>query len=100
MSALKRSIAAHVWRFPQLAVDSQIEQGKLTHSTFHLEAHSERPDVLDPERCLLTDDLALVPRLARMSVEIECHDGLHQVEGHPECSSEIGAVASDDNGLP
>jgi hypothetical protein len=49
---------------PKLAVDAQVEQGQLTHSVLYLEPYSKRPDVLDLERGLLTNDLALFPRLA------------------------------------
>lgn len=33
-------------------------------TTFHLQAHTQRPNVLDLERGLLTYELALIPRLA------------------------------------
>jgi hypothetical protein len=60
----------------KLAVDSQVEEGELAHPTFHLQANTKRPDVLELERCLLTDDLALVPRLAMSNVGVGSHDGL------------------------
>lgn len=60
----------------KLAVDSQVEESKLAHPTFHLEASTNGLDVLELERCLPTDDLALVPRLAMNSVELGSHDGL------------------------
>jgi len=60
----------------KLAVDSQIEEGELAHPALHLQANTEGPDVLELERCLPTDDLALVPRLAMNSVGIGSHDGL------------------------
>src|SRR5690606_4198834 len=47
----------------QLAVDTQVEKCELTHPVLHLEPYAERPDVLEFERRLLPDDLALVPRL-------------------------------------
>src|SRR4051794_6853145 len=40
----------------QLAIDSQVEERELAHPAFHLEANTKCPDVLDLERCLLTDD--------------------------------------------
>ena len=48
----------------QLAVDTQVKECEFTHSTLHLEAHPQRPDVFHLEGRLLPDDLALVPRLA------------------------------------
>ena len=60
----------------QLAVESQVEKGKLADPAFHLETNSNGPDVLELERCLLTDDLALVPWLAMNSVGVGSHDGL------------------------
>ena len=60
----------------QLAVDSQVEESKLAHSAFHLEADSKCPDVLGLERRLLADDLALVPWLAMNSVGDGPHGGL------------------------
>ena len=52
----------------QLAVDSQVEEGELAHPVFHLQANMKRPDVLELERCPLTDGPALVPRLAMSNV--------------------------------
>ncbi len=43
----------------QLAVDPEVEEGELAYAVFHLQADSKRPDVLDLERRLLADDLAL-----------------------------------------
>jgi hypothetical protein len=60
----------------ELAVDSQVEECQLAHPVLHLEADSERPDVLELERCLLADDLALVPWLAMSSGGYGSHDGL------------------------
>ena len=61
---------------PEFAVDSQVEECKLAHPVLHLEADSERPDILDFERCFLADDLALVPRFAMNGVVYGVHDGL------------------------
>ena len=60
----------------KLAVDPQVEQRELAHPIFHLKSNSERPDVLELERSLLTDDLALVPWLAMNCVGYGSHVGL------------------------
>ena len=60
----------------KLAVDSQVEERKLTHAVLHLKSDPKRPDVLDLERCLLSDDLALIPWLAMNGVGYGSHDGL------------------------
>ena len=60
----------------KLAVDSQVEECKLPYAVFHLQADSECPDVLELERRLLTDDLALVPRNTTNDVGSGSHDGL------------------------
>jgi len=61
---------------PKLAVDSQIEEGELSHPAFHLQANTEGPDFFDLERHLLTDDLALVPWLVMNNGGNRFHDGL------------------------
>ena len=60
----------------QLAVNTQVKQRELAYPVLHLEADAERPDVLELERSLLPDDLALVPRLAMSGVARGFHDGL------------------------
>jgi hypothetical protein len=60
----------------QLAVDAQVEERELAHPVLHLETDTERPDVLELERGLLPDDLALVPRLAKSVDACVAHDGL------------------------
>jgi hypothetical protein len=60
----------------QLAVDAQVEQREFAYATHHLEADAERPDVFELEGRLLSDDLFLVPRLARSGVSCGFHDGL------------------------
>jgi hypothetical protein len=60
----------------QLTVDTQVEKCELAHPVLHLEADAERPDVLQLERGLLPDDLALVPRLAKRVDACGAHDGL------------------------
>jgi hypothetical protein len=69
-------LQAHEVAAAKLAVDSQVEECELTHPVFHLKADSERPDVLDLERCFLANDLALVPRFAMNGVGCGFHDGL------------------------
>lgn len=61
---------------PELAIDTQVEERKFTHSVVHLQTHTERPDVLELERGLLPHDLALVPRLATSRIGNGTHDGL------------------------
>jgi hypothetical protein len=51
----------------QLAVDRQIEHGKIAPAFLHLEAHSNGPDILRVQRALLADQASLVPRLALMT---------------------------------
>ena len=60
----------------QLAVDPEIEYGELAHPALHLETHPKGPDVLGLERCLLSDNLALVPWLAVNSIGVGVHDRL------------------------
>ncbi len=45
----------------EFAVQGKVEQGKFTGALLHLKVDPKRPDVLQLERCLLPDDLALVP---------------------------------------
>ena len=60
----------------QLAVDAQVEEREFAQRALHLEAHAQRPDVLELEGRLLPDDLALVPRLASSGNACGFHDGL------------------------
>ena len=53
----------------QLTVNPQIEQGKLAQPALHLEPDTDCPDLLKLERCLLADELPLVPSLPRYLVE-------------------------------
>src|SRR5271169_2088283 len=48
----------------QLAVDRQIEQRELAPSIAQLKANPNCPNVLEFERCFLTDKLSLIPRVA------------------------------------
>jgi hypothetical protein len=49
---------------PQLTVDRQVEQREFPASFGKLQTYTDRPDFLQSERGLLTDQLALVPGLA------------------------------------
>jgi hypothetical protein len=60
----------------QLAVDPDVEEGQLADPAFHLEANAQRPDVFQLERCLLSNDLALVPRRVVDRSACSFHDGL------------------------
>jgi hypothetical protein len=60
----------------QLAVDAQVEQRELANPALHPESEAERPNVLGRERGLLSDDLALVSRLAKSIDACVAHDGL------------------------
>ena len=60
----------------RIAVDAQVDEGELAHPSLHLESDAKRPDILELERRLLPDDLALVPRLAMSVVASYSHDGL------------------------
>jgi hypothetical protein len=48
----------------KLAVDREIEQSELANSFAKLQADANGPDVFESQRCFLSDELALVPRLA------------------------------------
>jgi len=48
----------------ELAVDRQVEQGKVADAVGDLKAHPDGPDVFELEGRLLPDQLALVPGLA------------------------------------
>ena len=61
---------------PKLAVDAEIEGRQLSNSVLHLKSDSKCSDVLELERSLLPNDLALVPRLAMSCVGCGSHDGL------------------------
>ena len=79
----------------QLAVDAKVEQGELAYTALHLQADAQCPDVLELERCLLPNDLALVPRLAMDGIGVGSHDGLHQVEGSTRLNlPKINALAA------
>jgi hypothetical protein len=48
----------------QLAVDRQVEQGELVFALAEFEAYPDGPNVFELEAGFLSDQLALVPRLA------------------------------------
>jgi hypothetical protein len=60
----------------QLAVDAEVEEGEFANSALHLQSDAQGPDVLELERRLLPDELALVPRLAMNDFACGTHDGL------------------------
>ena len=60
----------------KLAVDAQVEKREVAYSILHLKTNSKCPDVLELERGLLADDLALVPWLPMSGVGCGSHDGL------------------------
>ena len=73
---LARFLALLKMVWPAAYVEPEVEESKLTHTTFDLQAYPEGPDVLELEGCLLPDDLALVPRFAMNTVGSCFHDGL------------------------
>ena len=64
------------YQAPKLAVDSQVEQGEFSNSLLHLQPDAQSPDVLELERRLLPNDLALVPWLVMNGAGVGSHDGL------------------------
>ena len=46
----------------KLAVDSEVEKGKLSHLLGDLQAGADRPNLLELERQFLANESALVPR--------------------------------------
>ena len=51
----------------QLAVDSKGKECQLSRTMLQLQANSNGPDVLEPERRLLSDNLSFVPGSAMVS---------------------------------
>ena len=49
----------------QLGVDRQIEQGEVPDLVVKLEPDSDGPNIFEPERRFLTDQLSLVPGFVR-----------------------------------
>jgi hypothetical protein len=74
----------------KLAVDAQVEERELAYSTLHLKTNSKGPYVLELERSLLTDELALVPRLAMGGIPMMFS---HRVEGPQRCASAMRSHA-------
>ena len=61
---------------PQLAIDAEIKQGEFARAVLDLQPDPNRPNVLDLQRRLLSDQLALVPgHLCRLPFR-QCHFGL------------------------
>jgi len=60
----------------ELAVDAEIEQCELANPAGHLRPNPQRPNVLQLERRLLTNDLSIVPWLTATGDYIGFHDGL------------------------
>src|SRR5688572_9856777 len=58
----------------ELAVDRQIEQCKITNPRGELQSDAYRPDLLEPERGLLADQLVFVPGIATLRRNF---DGVH-----------------------
>jgi hypothetical protein len=48
----------------KLAIDRQVEESQFPASARHLQTDSNRPNLFEFERCLLANQLALVPGLA------------------------------------
>jgi hypothetical protein len=61
----------------KLAVDGQVEQSELPSPRRELQANANCPDLFQPQRRLLNDELALVPRLPVMRGDASelVHDG-------------------------
>ena len=53
-----------------------IDPAQLANPALHLQPDPQGPDVLELERCLLPNELALVPRLAVRGIAFGFHDGL------------------------
>jgi hypothetical protein len=49
---------------PELTVDGEVEHGELSGAFPKLKANADGPDILEAQRRLLTNELALVPRFA------------------------------------
>jgi hypothetical protein len=49
---------------PELTVDGQVEQGKLTGALGKLQPDADGPNLLKAQRCFLSDQFAFVPRVA------------------------------------
>jgi hypothetical protein len=50
----------------QFAVDCKVEQGEIADSMSVLKVDADGPNVFGPQRRLLADQLAFVPRLTRL----------------------------------
>jgi hypothetical protein len=65
----------------QLAVDPQVEQGKVAQAALHLEPDPNCPDLPELERPLLADELALLPSSPMCRGTNPVHGDLLSVEG-------------------
>jgi len=59
----------------KLAVDSEVEQRQFTVAMIQLQPNSDGPDLLQLQRGLLAEQLALVPRYC---TSYSCRDGIHE----------------------
>jgi hypothetical protein len=48
---------------PKLAIETEVEEREFALAMGELKAYANSPDFLQPEGCLLTDNLSLVPGL-------------------------------------
>src|SRR5262245_25707320 len=67
----------------QFTVDAEVEHRQLSQPSLHLEPNSNRPDLLEFERCLLADQLTFVPRCVALSNMEAFHRDLLSVERDP-----------------
>jgi hypothetical protein len=61
---------------PELAVQAQIKQGKLSCSLTELESNPDRPDIFELQRRFLSDNLSLVPGGLVCAIVTIFHDEL------------------------
>ena len=48
---------------PQFAVNAEVEECQLSNASFHLQTHTQSPDLFDLERGFLANNLPLIPWL-------------------------------------
>ena len=60
----------------ELRVDCEVEEDEVTDLVAELKANANSPDVFQLERCLLPDQLALIPGLLVLRCVKNCHDQL------------------------
>ncbi len=76
----------------KLAINRQIEHGKVASATFDLEFRPDRPDVLGPQRWLCPGQLSLVPRRSlsrggRIHLILHGHTPRLGYRGREECAT-------------